>query len=74
MKHFNRLIMVLVYLFLYAPLLVMVVFSFSGGDHTSVFQIVQDRPFTTGMNSCSARETPCCAVCGIPFSWGWSRQ
>ena len=45
MKHFNRLIMVLVYLFLYAPLLVMVVLSFSGGDHTSVFQIVQDRPF-----------------------------
>ncbi len=45
MKHVNRLIMVLVYLFLYAPLLVMVVFSFSGGDHTSVFQIVEDRPF-----------------------------
>ena len=45
MKHVNRLIMVLVYLFLYAPLIVMVVFSFSGGDHTSVFQIVEDRPF-----------------------------
>ena len=45
MKHVNRLIMALVYLFLYAPLVVMVVFSFSGGDHTSVFQIVEDRPF-----------------------------
>jgi spermidine/putrescine transport system permease protein len=44
MKHVNRLIMALVYIFLYAPLVVMVVFSFSGGNHTSVFQIVEDRP------------------------------
>ena len=45
MKHVNRLIMALVYIFLYAPLLVMVIFSFSGGNHTSVFQVVEDRPF-----------------------------
>lgn len=45
MKHVNRLIMALVYIFLYAPLLVMVIFSFSGGNHTSVFQVVEDRSF-----------------------------
>ena len=33
----SRLLMVLVYLFLYAPLLVMIVFSFNAGKSTSVF-------------------------------------
>ena len=36
MKHISRIVSALIYLFLYAPLLVMIVFSFNAGQSTSV--------------------------------------
>ena len=47
MKKISKAVFAVIYLFLYAPLLVMIVFSFNSGRSTSVFEGISGRWYTT---------------------------
>ncbi|HHU84164.1 MAG TPA: extracellular solute-binding protein [Clostridiales bacterium] len=72
MKIFNRIFTALVFLFLYAPLFVMMFFSFNEGKSTSVFEGFSFRwykeLFTTGDTMTALRNTLVLAICSAAIA------